>query len=367
VRTLKSFRYILSQKIVFITKSARQAYRELFPVIQHQASLLDLGLKIIIHGTSDLEQIEGFDHVFLMNRSFVPLPDDLRFLKDLKSKNRFVYWFDQTDSSGTTNFEVIPFVDLYLKRAILGDLALYRYRYYRDRIFSDFYHSKFDIEDEAPFWTKQLLPKEHENKVRLCWNEVFTDHRQLGKFLHFFTRRFHPLLFWKGGYSVLPFEERSIDVFARMSSSYPANTISFQRKTILKRLKNFKFLENKQVEMEGKIPPAIYQEQLEHSKVVISPFGWGELCYRDVQAFRVGAALLKPDVSHLKTWPDVLSGNYLPISWDFSDLEEKLEYLLDSPQECEEMAARGNESLMKYHGEQGKIAFVQQFKNLLLS
>ena len=54
---------------------------------------------------------------------------------------------------------------------------------------------------------------------------------------------------------------------------------------------------------------------------MLSPFGWGELCLRDYEAVLGGALLLKPDMSHLETWPDVFvpHDTYAPFDWDATD------------------------------------------------
>ena len=61
--------------------------------------------------------------------------------------------------------------------------------------------------------------------------------------------------------------------------------------------------------------------------MAVSPFGWGEPSYKDYQIVINGAALLKPDLSHMATWPDlyVAGETYLPFKWDCSDLEDVLE------------------------------------------
>jgi hypothetical protein len=75
-----------------------------------------------------------------------------------------------------------------------------------------------------------------------------------------------------------------------------------------------------------------YYRELYDSKMVLSPFGWGEVCFRDFEAIISGALLLKPDMSHIKTWPDVYIPyeTYIPLDWDGGDVTEKAEaYLLD--------------------------------------
>jgi hypothetical protein len=71
-------------------------------------------------------------------------------------------------------------------------------------------------------------------------------------------------------------------------------------------------------------PRGQYLDEMLHSRMVISPFGYGELCWRDFETILCGAVLVKPDTSHLRTTPDLLvpGVTYLPVAWDFSNLEE---------------------------------------------
>lgn len=79
---------------------------------------------------------------------------------------------------------------------------------------------------------------------------------------------------------------------------------------------------------------AQFLSELRHSKVCLSPFGYGEVCWRDYEAVISGAVLLKPDMSHVETAPDIFVPweTYVPLAWDMSDLSEVLHRLLgDAP------------------------------------
>jgi hypothetical protein len=54
---------------------------------------------------------------------------------------------------------------------------------------------------------------------------------------------------------------------------------------------------------EKKISRSVYQKYLLQSRISISPFGWGELCHRDFEIALAGAALAKPSIEHLQTFP----------------------------------------------------------------
>jgi hypothetical protein len=67
-----------------------------------------------------------------------------------------------------------------------------------------------------------------------------------------------------------------------------------------------------------------YERQLLQSKCVVSPWGWGEPCYRDVEAMIAGCVLIKPDTGYVESVPDLYSGTtfYRPCKPDFSDLPD---------------------------------------------
>ncbi|MDG2257360.1 MAG: glycosyltransferase [Paracoccaceae bacterium] len=66
-----------------------------------------------------------------------------------------------------------------------------------------------------------------------------------------------------------------------------------------------------------------YYHEMLASRFIVSPFGFGELCWRDFESILCGSVLVKPDMSHVETWPDmfVAGETYVPVKWDFSDLE----------------------------------------------
>ena len=73
--------------------------------------------------------------------------------------------------------------------------------------------------------------------------------------------------------------------------------------------------------------------ELRATKMVFSPFGYGELCWRDIEGFLTGSVVIKQDMGHLETRPDLFKPwvTYAPVAWDFSDLAETYARLQDSP------------------------------------
>lgn len=103
------------------------------------------------------------------------------------------------------------------------------------------------------------------------------------------------------------------------------------------------------------IPPSVYVtqdkyiEEMMSSKICVSPFGYGEICWRDFEAVIYGCVLIKPDMSHVKTRPNIFVPfhTYVPIKWDFSDLYEKCKWCLDNPLECERITTNARTVLEK--------------------
>lgn len=82
----------------------------------------------------------------------------------------------------------------------------------------------------------------------------------------------------------------------------------------------------------GLVDRKLYMQELRNSKICFSPFGYGEICWRDYEAIATGATLLKPDMSHISTNPDIYIPfeTYVPVKWDMSDLDDKIQMLLEN-------------------------------------
>jgi hypothetical protein len=85
----------------------------------------------------------------------------------------------------------------------------------------------------------------------------------------------------------------------------------------------------------GFVSRRAYFNELRQSKICFSPFGYGEVCWRDFEAMSTGAVLVKPDMSHLRLAHEIFvpEETYVPIKWDLSDFRETIERLLATPSE----------------------------------
>jgi hypothetical protein len=125
---------------------------------------------------------------------------------------------------------------------------------------------------------------------------------------------------------------RTLDVHARIGQKGTA-WYEAMRSDAIQRIRN---ITNLTVSPVDKVSRNAYMTELSNCKLCFSPFGYGELCWRDIEAFQAGAVLVKPDMSHLNTLPDLYEPDvtYLPCAWDFSDLEEVVHNALADEDKC---------------------------------
>jgi hypothetical protein len=254
----------------------------------------------------------------------------LETLSALNSKARKIIWFDLRDSSGNTQFEVIPYVSKYLKKQLLRDRGKYREPFYGNRVYTDYFHKQFGIEDS--YVEESIpLPPGSERKLGISWNIGLHDNRGGGllrKLTYVLSDQLEALggtehrIAWRSCSA-----KREVHLVALFHQHYERNTVAFQRQRASQILAE---LRETGVITGEKLPRTRYLQLVGNAKMVLSLFGWGEICFRDFEAFMAGAALLRPDVSHLETWPDVYTAHetYWPVEWDLSDLVASYHHLL---------------------------------------
>lgn len=270
--------------------------------------------------------------------------DRAEVLKYLKSKTTLLCWMDSSDSTGTCMFDVLPYVDLYFKKQILVNKEAYYKKMYGGRIWCDYYHKKLGIQDsELEKLSYETLDKAYEHKIKLSWNVGLGD---------LFTKSKFKKIIYRNKYAPFVFTEPSInrkyDLHYRGSTS--SSLALFQRNETIKLLKLFDKMALP--DTSKKVPYKEYVREVQNSRVIISPFGWGEICGRDFEAFMHGCTLIKMDMDHMITYPDIYIKNktYLPIDWDFNNFNDTMEYIMtdDGKKKCFEIAKYGQDIYMSY-------------------
>lgn len=111
------------------------------------------------------------------------------------------------------------------------------------------------------------------------------------------------------------------------------------------------------------LPLYRFLAELRRAKVCFSPFGYGEVCWRDYEAVMAGAVLLKPDMGHIETCPDIFRPweTYVPLRWDLTDFNSVLRKLMKDTKLRETIAANAHAELHNYLCNDGFIAQIQPF------
>jgi hypothetical protein len=101
---------------------------------------------------------------------------------------------------------------------------------------------------------------------------------------------------------------------------------------------------------EQRVDHAAYCAELLASRVCLSPFGHGEVCFRDFEAVRAGCLLVKPDMAHLVTQPDVYRDGVTcaVVRWDWSDLAAVVDRRLDDLDGTARIVAAAQAALAPY-------------------
>ncbi len=272
------------------------------------------------------------------------------YLKKMKQRCNRLIWLDTADSTGSCYFDVLPYVDKYLKKQLLEDVTLYTKPMYQNRIFSDYYHEKYDIDDNVIEVEKPILDLKYADKLGVSWNLCLGDIFRRFKFvvmdpLRISTPSFHDISYY----------DRVYDIHFRGSLNY-SNTIGYQRRKTAELVNKIeKYSHPNPFE---KVPRDLFYKELASSKALMSPFGWGEVCFRDFEAFCYGVTLLKPSMKGISTYPNLYQENitYVPIEWDFSNLDEVLSKL--NTEKYKEISQKGKELFQQCVGTIGKTDFV---------
>ncbi len=285
---------------------------------------------------------------------------DFSFLK--KKFNKIIYC-DTADSSGWIQSEVFQFIDRYWKLQILKDKEKYLTRMYDRRIYTDYYYKKFLIKDDFPDFSDGNLKEEDLQKIEVFWNSSMAD---FSKYSHYYKKiykylKFNFLINFKRETSSKRIIKTN-EIFAKFNFNKYRETIKFHRISILKHLKLY---EKNNFKLINRIN---YLKELSKSKISISPFGWGEIAYRDFETFLQKTILLKPNMNHIYTWPNLYKENetYIDFKWDFEDLNTKIDYILTNFNKINDIATNGFENYRKFtYDNNSDSVFVNRLNTLL--
>lgn len=354
------------KKIKILDWPAQRFYCETHPFYRWKEQLKERGYEVKCYHNHLHKELKEADYLILHSRYFNPgwqsihdrnqqnEEELIEYLLQIKKGNGKLIWFDAADSSGSSDFPIIPFVDVFLKKQVLKDKK---------------YYAGLDVHSNLRVWIDsegfgsssfQPCPLNQLHKIKVGWNLGLNDYRYFGyklsRLSNYLNYSLYPIKF-----SQIT-ESRPLDLTFRGNMHYEKNghdRVSEQRNKVLYYLKNV----NMNVASGPVIPKKSYWKELRKSKLSISPFGWGEVCYRDFESFISGALLIKPSMDHLTTYPDmyVPYETYIPVKWNLDDLPEKLEKIQTNFSQYKHIAIGGQERYKKV------VSDPETFINTLLS
>ncbi len=283
-------------------------------------------------------------------------------LQAMKDRVPRLIWMDEQSSPTKTQFQVLPIVDKYAKNQLLKDRTGYYKSYYYNTIFADFYKNSASLPDEEFIQDRALSEfSEHSHKLCISWNIGVSAHLVLNTPADFLSHLIRG--YSHHSYGSTDSNQKHFDLFCRWEQDYGVDAINFQRRKLRNRI-DFRNLDATGFERVSRLR---YLNEMRNSKMIVSPFGWGELCYRDFEAMVNGALLVKPDMSHIETWPDLYKPHetYVPFNWDLADVNEVIREMLHNKHKREEITTNAQEHYKSIWQREGQEQFVTRCLNII--
>jgi hypothetical protein len=216
-------------------------------------------------------------------------------------------------------------VDVYLKKQVLRDKDGYGRPTQGGTNLTDYYGRRFGLEQAE---VCHPVPKGFFDKLVLGPNFCFSPH-MLKAFL--------------GPY---PTGARPHDLHARIATK-GTEWYSRMRNEAREAVEALRGLD---IVSQGRVPRNVFFQELRESKLCFSPFGYGEVCWRDYEAAFTGALLIKPDMAHLESRPDIFVAGetYVPIRWDLADLADSVHHYLADASARERIARNAFDRVRDY-------------------
>jgi catechol 2,3-dioxygenase-like lactoylglutathione lyase family enzyme len=263
-----------------------------------------------------------------------PSAEDRVVLDQLRAKYRVLAYLDDNDGTEIQQGAFVPWFDLWFKKQLFRDRSLYLKTFEGYRLFTEYYAQKYNVSDDRDLEPITPLRPEDLGKLRLCWNILVGEYplrpwreKAIALWVRLFGLRAARWFVRQPRYTGRPSPKLNV-CHARFGAGAYRPTVGFQRKHFLAAVSGQPGF------LAGRVPKKQYDQELKTVQGILSPFGWGEVCYRDSEAVRHGSVLFKPQVDHMETWPDLYrpGETYVPLDWDASDVVSQVAQTLSSSQ-----------------------------------
>ncbi|HTE28570.1 hypothetical protein [Flavitalea sp.] len=334
---------MLKDRIYLIhSGSTIESLYTLFPLIVSQFN----HLLVYVHiDSKEASMVSGkcaiLIRVFKGNKLYTTNDQKKRdLIRDFRKRFDRIIILDDGAGSDSLHFEYIDLVDLYFKGKLLRDRLNYLRPMYGRQLFTDYYHQRFNIIDDNE--KIRAVPDNPDvlKKLRISWNLGYGIYPIPGRTLVRLAKTATKLGFSKSlrPWFIYCYKQmietlnKPVDITtkinkvqARFGESVLPETIGFQRKLFLKKCINSEAV------LSGSVKSKLYNNEIKLVASVLSPFGWGEVCFRDFETIMNGGLLIKPDMNHLETWPDIYvkSKTYVPVDWDGDNLTDVIDSVSD--------------------------------------
>lgn len=288
----------------------------------HKTSNLAADLNELSHARGDLLLCAG-----ILRGIHTLEPEIASLLTSARKHYRQMFYFDDQDSCVIHSSPYMHFFDKWLKKQIYKNMRLYARDFLGGRIYAQYFCKKFGAD---PIMSKKIYAVQPQDiqSIRLAWsicigvyplslaNTFFSISRRLPLWLtrallltyHYLSTLVLVLRCLLWSFRPLP---RTPICLARFDESKYSISIGYQRMAYRKICR-----QNPGLFATEKVPLRTYQRELFCSEACLSPFGWGEVCFRDSEAIRAGAVLVKPSMNHAETWPNLYASDQaVSIDW----------------------------------------------------
>lgn len=346
---------------------------DFFPLFRWKRQLYDNGIQINIFHKLD-SKIRNADVIILSSRYFklwqnITTRNQKIFdqlvsdLSGLSKNTDNLIWFDNSDGTGSTDFDVVPYVDTFLKKQVLKDKTKYTVKS-KESVRVWLPSSVQNDYERDTAYEYLACPENDLFKIKISWNIGFCDYRFSNpRFANYFSLLFPNLLTIRA--SNHNYEKKNIDIYNRGTTSLKNLVYSYQRNIIISKLEEIKNrFQDKNVITQGFIKRSEYYNELRRAKIVLSPFGWGEVCYKDFEIILAGSLMIKPSMDHMDTYPNVyFDDTYIKLKWDLSDITEIIENLFNNPASITDITNKAREVFLKQYNDSN--LFCNHFANII--
>lgn len=284
----------------------------------------------------------------------------LEYMTKIRKEHAYckIIFIDPFDQTVSRYFGILPYVDWFLKYQRFRDVSQYLTSRVGGTEITDYLvrEQGFEIGD---WYVGSEVPNGFEHRIVTGWNigidkrflQALKQHRSLWS-----IRR----------------PERDIDVFCRvmLGSQHNQEWYGQYRLMAVNALaplrSNYNLAVSGEYEENRTTSKRQYFNEIRRSRIAFSPFGWGPTTWRDYEAVCYDCLLVKPSIAHVHTLPDIYIDyeTYVPVKWDFSDLEEKCRYYLEHWDEAQHIIQNARSAYENYFS---KGEFIQTIRQLLIA